>query len=76
MAGRLEVWERVRCMPKNKIYSYIPASVPGPSLLNMSATVPKKQMKKAGQHTEGQESDKQKRNTLTFSDKIKIINHM
>ena len=42
----------------------------------MSATVPKKWMKKAGQHTEGQESDKQKRNTLTFSDKIKIIDHM
>ena len=33
-------------------------------------------MKKAGQHTEGQESDKRKRNTLTFSDKIKIIDHM
>ena len=50
--------------------------MPGPSPLNMSATVPKKWMKKAGQHTEGQESDKRKRNTLTFSDKIKIIDHM
>lgn len=60
---------------KKKFHSYIPASVPGPSPApSMSATAPQKRVRR---NTKGQQHDiERKKKALTFSDKIKIIDHM
>ncbi len=40
------------------------------------STIPKKQTRKVGQNTTSQDNDDRKRKALTFSDKIKVLDHM